>query len=165
MDEKHHGTTCPPYEALLEDFLNGGLGANDAKTLGEHLNGCVGCRRALQDASASTRLLRAAGPTPDPGPGYARVVMARIAAEEAAAEGNGFWQPFVSLAWRFAARAAFGLVMLVGYDAMGHAGLMSDATTVRQGEVRDLFSTDPAFPPKSSDDVLMLVAETNHGNN
>jgi hypothetical protein len=160
MEDKYQGMACAEYEVLLEDFVNGELGGAGAKTLAEHLKNCGGCQSAFQDAEAGARLLRLAEPTPDPGPGFARVVMARIRAEKSAAEGKSLWQPFVSVAWRFAATAALVLVALTTYDVSGHIWQQSDATNIQPG---DLFSTDSANPPQSRDDVLRLVAESNHG--
>ena len=48
---------CTQYEAMLEDYLEGVLRGPEAATLTEHLQSCVGCRAALQDATASARLL------------------------------------------------------------------------------------------------------------
>ncbi len=163
MDDKIRGTACTEYEVLLEDFVNGELRGADAKTLAEHLKDCGGCRSAFQDASACARLLHLAAPTPDPGAGFARVVMARIRAEDSAADGKSMWQPFVSLAWRFAATAAVGLVALMTYDLSGHARQARIMASVQPAEARDLFSSDPANPPRTQDDVLMMVLESNHG--
>jgi hypothetical protein len=163
MEDKFRGTACTEYEVLLEDFVNGELGGTDAKTLAEHLKDCGGCRSAFQDASACARLMRVVEPTPDPGPGFARVVMARIRTDESAAEGKGVWKPFVSFAWRFAATATLGFVALMTYDLSGHMREQRNLAVLQQGEARDLFSSDPANPPRSQDDVLMLVAESDHG--
>lgn len=163
MEGKYQGTACAQYEAMLEDFVNGELVGADARILAEHFKDCGGCRSAFQDASACARLLRVADPTPDPGPAFARIVMARIRAEDAASEGKSFWQPFVALAWRFAATASIGLVALMAYDLTGHARLDSSVAITQSGEARDLFSPDAANPPRSQDDVLMMVAEPDHG--
>jgi anti-sigma factor RsiW len=163
MDAEYHGTACRKYEALLEDLLNGELGAADANSLREHIKECNGCRNALEAAAQGARLLRMAEPTPDPGPGFAHLVMARIRVEESALESKSILQPLVSLAWKFAATAALGLAVLITYDTVGNSGAPSTAYMSRQAETRDIFSTDPVTPPRSADDVLMLVAETNHG--
>lgn len=163
MEDKIRCTACMQYEVLLEDFVNGELSVADAKTLAEHLKDCGDCRSAFDDAAACARILRLAGPTPDPGPGFARVVMARIRAEELASEGKSVWRPFVSFAWRFAATATVGLVALMTYDISGHAMQERMMAIAQSSETRDLFNSDPANPPRSQDDVLMLVAESNHG--
>ncbi len=164
MEGQYRGTACAEYEVLLEDSINGELRGVDAKNLAEHLKDCGGCRTAFQDASACARLMQVAEATPDPGPGFARVVMARIRAAESAADVKSIWQPFISLAWRFAATAAVGLVALVTYDLSGHMRAIRNLAVLQPSEARDLFSSDPANPPRSQDDVLMLVAESNRGN-
>lgn len=164
MEEQFRGTACAEYEVLLEDFVNGELNGADARTLAEHLKDCGGCRSAFQDASVCSRLMHAAEPTADPGPGFARVVMARIRAAGSQAESKSIWQPFVSLAWRFAATAAVGFVALMTYDLSGHMRANRSLAGLQPSDTRDLFSSDPANPPRSQDDVLMLVAESNHGN-
>lgn len=164
MEQQFRSAACSEYEVLLEDFVNGELDGADAKTLAEHLKDCGGCRLAFQNASACARLLHAAEPTPDPGPGFARLVMARIRSEESKAEGKSIWQPFISLAWRFAATAAVGLVALMTYDLTGHFRADRNLAVLQPGETRDLFSSDTATnPPRSRDDVLILVSESNHG--
>lgn len=163
MENKFRSAPCANYEVMLEDFVNGELHGADAKILADHLKDCGGCSSALQDASVCARLMRFAEPTADPGPGFARVVMARIRAQELATEGKSVWRPFVSLAWRFAATAAVGLVVLMTYDLSGHARQARELAIAQPAELRDLFSSDPANPPRSQDDVLMLVAESNHG--
>src|SRR5208337_2596920 len=111
-------TACRKHEVLVEDYLSGVAGA-DAKSAIEHWQNCPPCRALLEDAALSMRLLRAAEPSPDPGPGFARGVMTRIRAaenERIAVRAN-FWQPFVSFGWRFAATAALALMALVSYNA------------------------------------------------
>lgn len=163
-------TACPQYEALLEDYLNASLSSTDAKRAEEHLEGCGACREALKNARASMQWFRAAAPervVPDAG--FSRVVMARIRAAESelTADRAGFWQSLVTLGWRFAATAALALAVLVAYDAAGHAR----RTQPSQVAVRPIQTTDfllaagPAQPPANRDEVLMMVAETNHGNN
>jgi predicted anti-sigma-YlaC factor YlaD len=164
MDAEYHGSACPKYEALLEDLINCEANSAEAASLAEHMRECPGCRNAFKEAAAGARLLRYAEPTPDPGPGFAHVVMARIRAADAASESKSIWQPFVSMAWKFAATAAMGLAVLITVDATGHQTIQQDdAILARQADSRDLLSADPANPPRNADDVLMLMAETNHG--
>jgi hypothetical protein len=166
-DRGANRAACPKYEALLEDYLNLDLAGADASQATEHWENCPNCRQALEDAATSVRLLRAAEPTPDPGPGFSRAVMARIRAVEtdhAIGERSIFWQPFVSLAWRFAATATFALAVLVTYDAgWGRRPQPSVAAALRT-QVADIFAPDPASPPANGDEVLMMVAEGGHGN-
>jgi predicted anti-sigma-YlaC factor YlaD len=163
-------TACSQYEALLEDYLNGSLTSTDAKRAEEHLKSCGPCREGLEVAQKSELLFRAAAPAEVivPGPAFSRIVMARIrdAESEMTAERAGFWQSLVTLGWRFTATAAFALVILVAYDA-GHARhSQPNQLAVRPIQATDfLFASDPAQPPADRDEVLLMVAETTHGNN
>lgn len=169
MNTEFQGLACPEYEARLEDYLSGALTGPDArdvaKNLAEHLKVCAGCRAALDAASSSARLLRWAQPTPDPGPEFTHNLMARIRAhqEQSAGEKN-LWKLFVPLAWRFAATATLALLALVAYDVRTSRNQpQPNVALVRAGEARDIFP-DPSGLPRNRDEVLMMVAETNHGN-
>lgn len=165
MEARLNQVACPEFEALLEDHLTGDLSGADAKRLAKHLENCVVCNAALEHAAPSVQLLRAVPPSADPGPGFSRVVMARIRAEMSKrGEQKSIWQPFVSLAWRFAATATLALALLVTFDAVRHARFdrQTDLAYVPVTEMRDLFP-DPAGPPANRDEVLMMVADTNHG--
>lgn len=154
MEAEHDGTGCAKYEALLEDLVDGKLDGAEATSLANHMKDCAGCRSAFKDAATAARLLRLAEPTADPGPGFAHLVMTRIRAQ-AALESKSIWQPFVTLAWKFAATAAMGLAVLVAFDVVGQQTLQNDS--------RDLLSASSANPPRTADDVLILMAESNHG--
>ena len=165
METRFNQAACSEFEALLEDHLTGELSGSDAKKLAEHLENCAACSAALEHAAPSVELLRSVPPSPDPGPGFSRVVMARIRAEMSRrGEQKSIWQPFISLAWRFAATATLALAVLVTFDAVRHMQYgpytKTDYTTVT--ETRDLFP-DPSSPPANRDEVIMMVADTNHG--
>lgn len=162
---EHGPGACTQYESLLEDHLSGELSAAEAKSVEQHLQSCASCRNAMELALMSTRLPRLAEPTVEPGPGFARDVMARIRAaeNEQATERAGFWQPMVSLGWRFAATAALVLVGLVTYDARWGHQAQPQVAAERPSVMSDLFAPDPGAPPANRDEVLMMVAETNHG--
>ncbi|HXQ25574.1 MAG TPA: hypothetical protein VN822_04125 [Candidatus Acidoferrales bacterium] len=165
-DAELHNTACAKYESLLEDYLSGELSVPDAESAAEHWKSCAGCREAIEQAAASIRLLRAAGPWPDPGPAFARTAMVRIrAAQEQAAERAGFWQPFVSVGWRFAATATLALGALLTYNAGWGNRSQPNVAEVRPNVVHDIFSPEPAGAPASPDEGLLTVAETAHGNN
>jgi len=166
-DEDFAVSSCASYEALLEDYVNGELDAGDAKRVAEHRKNCAGCNQALEHALASVRLLRAAGPWPEPGAAFARTTMARIhaAEQEKAAERVGFWQPFVSLGWRFAASASLALALLLTFAARSSSHSQPNVTSVRPIiGTHDLFSPDPSRAPANRDEALMMVAENDHGN-
>lgn len=163
MENDFSISACAEFEALLEDHLAGELGGPDAAKLSEHLKSCAGCREALAQAAAGTRLLAVAEPTPEPGPGFARLVMARIhAQQESASAEKGIWLPFVSLAWRFAAAAAFAFVVLASYDTLLQPRARQGVAQLRAAEPRDLAS-DAGSPPESRDEILMMMAEPTHG--
>lgn len=162
-------TACSQYEALLEDYLNTSLSPTDVNRAERHMERCDACRQALENAQASMQLFRAAEPEQAvPSAGFPRIVMARIRAAESelTAERAGFWQSLVALGWRFAATVALALAVLVAYDA-GHARRPQPSQmAIRPIQTTDfLLAAGPAQPPANRDEVLMMVAETNHGNN
>jgi anti-sigma factor RsiW len=166
MNAEANSGACSEYEAKLEDYLGGQLSGDDARELTEHLQLCEPCSAALEDARGSVRLLHLAEAAPDPGPGFPRVVMARIRTElETPRETRGLWQLFVSVAWRFAATAALALFVMVTVEVAQHQRQpQSNVASIRSSEVRDLFTTDADRVPATRDDVLLMVAETEHGN-
>lgn len=167
MNADGKSKACAEYEALLEDHLSGASGERAAR-VAEHLKSCAGCREAFEDASASLGLLRLAAPTPDPGPQFPHLVMTRIRAEQERTGQLGFWQPLVSLAWKFAATAALAFAVLFAYDM--HATRQSPtsdltAVSVRSAASNDLFGqSEMVQVPANRDEVLMVVSETSTGN-
>jgi len=163
-DAGFRSTACPEYEALLEDYLGGNLKVAHAKSVVAHCEICEGCRHAMEEAAASARLLQFAPATVIPGPAFARTVTARIrAAEEAkVAAQAAFWQPLASLAWRIAATATLALGLLLTYDVGWAHRSQPNTVAARPIEVSDVLSVEPATTPANGDEVLMMVAETNH---
>ncbi len=162
MNENYRSVACQEYEPALEDHLNGDLGGPEAAELAQHLKTCSGCRAALDEAVLSARLLRVAESTADPGPGFSHLVMARIRAELRLTEGRSAWQAVVSLSWRFAATAAFALVLLVTFDVSHHDQFQQDQSLVASNKLPELVPEHSSVPA-SADDVLLMMAETNHG--
>lgn len=163
MMNKFKSTACRNFEALLEDHLTGDLRGLDAVKLSEHLKSCAGCQAALVLAVACSRLLAVAEPTPDPGPGFARVVMARIRAQqEHVGNEKGIWLPFVSVAWRFAAVASLVIVALLTYGTRIHPAAQENLAQLRLPQAYNLVA-DPNNPPETRDEILMMMAENNHG--
>jgi predicted anti-sigma-YlaC factor YlaD len=162
MIKNLNSTACREFEASLEDHLEGELGGPEAAKLSEHLKTCARCRAALDLASLSTRLLSAGDPTADPGPGFARLVMARIRSEQQLAGEKSIWLPFVSVAWRFAAAASLAVIALITYSTTLHQVPQQNIARMRGMQSRDLV-TDAGSPPESRDDIVMMMAETNHG--
>jgi predicted anti-sigma-YlaC factor YlaD len=162
MNEDYRSAACQEYEAALEDHLHGDLGGPEGAVLSEHLKTCSGCRSALDEAVLSARLLLVAEPVADPGPGFSHLVMARIRAELRNNEGKSVWHSFVSLAWRFAATAALALVLLVTFDVSRHNQFQQDQSLLAANTLPELVP-DHSSVPASADDVLLMMAETNHG--
>jgi hypothetical protein len=153
---------CTRYEAALEDHFQGVLRGPEAVMLAEHLQGCVGCRAALEDAAEGARLLAIAEPSPDPGAGFSRIVMARIRQELQLSEGKSIWRPFVSVGWRFAATASFALVLLVSFELGRHSQWQSDQSIVAENRMPEIVPERPSLPA-NRDDVLLMMADTSHG--
>ncbi len=161
---EYKSSACPDYEALLEDSISGEIGGTDAIRLSEHLKTCPGCREAREHVALAPRLLHLAEATADPGPGFSRNVMARIRTDRDVRADRGFWQPLVSMGWRFAATATLALALLVAYDSTFHVEKPAQQTATLEASSRipDMFSPDPARVPSSRDEVLMMVAEDEH---
>jgi len=155
------GGACEKYEALLEDYLSGELGSTDARAVAEHCQHCAGCRDALKMGAESARLLHAAPSSDDPGPGFARMVMARIRNAESETVRANFWQPFVSFGWRFAATASLAVFALVSYNAGWGRRPQPNGIALRP---MDIFAPEPARAPSNGDEVLMMVADSGHAN-
>lgn len=159
---------CRDHEAKLEEYLNGELSGAEAKATAEHLKSCSGCWNAFEQAAAGERLLQVARVTPEVAPDFARRVMARIrrAEQDNASERARFWQPCVYLGWRFAATAVLALIALLAYGTRWSSRSQPNTIAMRPIEAHDfLFASDPTRPPANRDEALMMVAETDHGNN
>lgn len=160
-------SACMEYEGRLEDYLSGQLSGADAKALADHLAQCGGCRAAVELAASGTRLLALAEPTPDPGSGFTPIAMARIRHEIAAEASRSFWQPFVAVAWRFAATVTVALALTLSYQAVQARRAPATETAIAQARINDMryiFTTEQDRVPSSRDDVLIMVAETKNGN-
>jgi anti-sigma factor RsiW len=153
---------CTQYEVMLEDHLQGALRAPEAAMLAEHLQSCVGCSAALADAAASTQLLAIAEPSPDPGAGFSRIVMARIRQELQTGESKSIWRPIVSVAWRFAASAALALVLLLSFDLGRQSQLQSDQSIIAENRMPEIVPERPSLPA-NRDEVILMMADTSHG--
>ncbi|HTU33792.1 MAG TPA: zf-HC2 domain-containing protein [Candidatus Acidoferrum sp.] len=166
MNAEANSGACREYEGRLEDYLAGQLAGADAKQIADHLGRCGACRGAVEEAARAVRLLGVMEPTPDPGPGFARIAMARINGEIAAQEGKGFWQPFVALAWRFAATVTVVLALGLSYEAAREhwAPRQTTVAQARLNDMRYMFSAEQDRVPASRDDVLIMVAEAKNGN-
>ena len=107
-------------------------------------------------------MLAIAEPSPDPGPGFSRIVMARIRQQLRSNEGKSIWRPFVSVAWRFAASAALALVLMVSFEMGRQSQLQSDRSTVAENRLPEIVVERPALPA-SRDEVILMMADTSNG--
>jgi hypothetical protein len=161
---------CRNYEPLLEDYLSGALSQFESEGVRKHVAICSGCSSALGDARSSVRLLRAGLDTQQgllAGPAFARTVMARIRQQESLREVVSFWQPFVSLAWKFAATASLALLILATYARTGtgpEPEQVQVASALQSEAHADLFAPDPATPPASRDEVVLMMADADYAN-
>ena len=166
MDMEKRAPACGRYEGLLADYVAGDCTQAETAQAESHLRDCLNCRAAVDDYRAGALFLNAALPLlekgPEPRPEFARVTMTRIRVETEHAERTGFWQPFVTFAWRFAATAMVALVILLTYAVRGHNALTRGAGV--QGPVADVFAPDPTRAPASQDEFLLMVSETDHAN-
>jgi anti-sigma factor RsiW len=148
----------------LEDYVNGEFADSETAKLKEHLKACSGCTEALAEAQVAARLLRAGEPTADPGPGFARVTMARIRGEMETLEEKSIWRPFVALAWKLSATAALALVLLVTFDVKQRNNRLDqdELAIMAANEAPELLS-DEGRQPSNRDEMLILMAEEGHG--
>lgn len=162
----HNTEDCRKLEPLLDDYLHGELPRATAEGLATHLEVCRECREALADLRMSAKLVGAAfEETEDPGPGFVRLVMARIDTAERWMQGQrAFWRPFEALAWRLAFSAALALVFLFAYGLRTSSVNIPAAPSAVLVPQSDAFAQPTSFSPatSNSDDVLMAIAERYH---
>jgi anti-sigma factor RsiW len=164
LNAEYQTSACREYEAALEDYVNGEFADSETAKLKEHLKACSGCTEALAEAQVAARLLRAGEPTADPGPGFARVTMARIRGEMETLEEKSIWRPFVALAWKLSATAALALVLLVTFDVRQRNNRLDqdELAIMAANETPELLS-DEGRQPSNRDEMLILMAEEGHG--
>lgn len=166
MGTESKNSPCREFEALFEDALAAEGGGEEARRAEEHAKVCEACRAAWDDARGATALLRlaakAAEPAPFPGPGFERVIMARIRSHRESEEKSGIWQPLVFLASRLAISATLALGLLLAYDVTAHPVATANVAGMRAAQPGDLLG-DSVTLPANRDDVLMMVAENDHG--
>jgi predicted anti-sigma-YlaC factor YlaD len=159
------GFACSDYEAFLEDYLEGSLEGSGARKLTEHLKTCAGCSQALLDASAASQWLHQVQATPDPGPGFAHLVMARIRTHESYGRAS-FWEPFVSLAWKFATTAALALVVMLAYASRGNTTVATANSTCAAvsvpSDVQDILVASESGVPATRSEMVRMVTESDN---
>lgn len=157
---------CPQYEVMLEECLEGALENGAARKLSEHLKACAGCSQALQDAIEAAKWLQQAERTPDPGPAFTHMVMTRVRTQAPVAR-SSFWEPFVSMAWKFATTAALALVLMLAYAARGTNAVSPDtnngATTASvQGDLQEILVAGQSTVPATRSDMVRMVTESDN---
>lgn len=166
MGNESKVAACREFEALFEDALSAESTGGDARRLAEHVKVCEACRAAWDDARGGTALLRMAAKVaeaaPFPGPGFERVIMARIRAHRENEKKSGIWQPLVFLASRLAISATLALGLLLAYDITGNPSTSANVASLRAAQPGDLLG-DGVNLPANRDDVMMMVAENDHG--
>jgi anti-sigma factor RsiW len=152
---------CKKLEPFLEDYLQGELPRATADRLASHLETCGDCREALDDLQISARLVAGAfDQASDPGPGFARLVMARInTAEQKLQELGSFWRPFEALSLRLVFTAVLALIFLVAYGIRVGSQATSITAVAISPAQHDVFAVPVSAVPSNSDEVLMAIAE------
>lgn len=158
-DNKHGN--CEAYEAMLEDSIEGMLSGQDAKKLEQHLDRCVACREALNEARLSRRLLQWGEAAPEATPGFARVVMARIREAESKSE-PGIMPALVAFASRLAITATLALGVMLAYTRVAPPAENSQVAALTAEDHTALFS-DPAQQATSIDGFFSPTASASHG--
>jgi anti-sigma factor RsiW len=155
---------CNQLALFWDGYLRGDLPRAAAEQLGAHLQTCGACREALDDLRISARLVGAAfEETAEPGPGFARLVMARInAAEQWLQEQRTFWRPFEALALRLAFTAALALAFLFAYGIRLSSETPVPPVTSISAQQPDIFTVPVSTVTPYGDEVLMAVAEHHH---
>ena len=159
---------CPEFEARLEDRISGEISTADAAALEAHLAACSHCAQALAFVEATPRLLRIAEAAADPGPGFAHLTMARIRQsremEAQRAEEKSIWNPFVSLAWKFAATSAVAVALLLTFGVTHNPGSAANGSYLASSDDSGLFSDAPYQRHSDREDFLAPDAgEGTHG--
>lgn len=157
---------CPEYEVMLEEYLEGTLENGAVRKVNEHLKLCDGCSQAFAEATEASMWLRQAERTPDPGPAFTHMVMTRVRTQESEPRAS-FWEPFVSLAWKFATTAALALVVMLAYAAHGTSAVSPDTTNVAtagslQGEMQEILVAGQSTVPATRSDMVRMVTESDN---
>ena len=158
---------CPEFEALMEDRITGEISMADAAALDAHLATCSHCAQALAYIEVTPRLLRIMEPAADPGPSFAHLTMAHIRQaremENRRAEEKSIWNPFVSLAWKFAATSAVAIALLLSFGVTRNPGTSIDGSYLSSSDDSGLFS-DSGYQHTDREDFLLPEgAEGSHG--
>jgi anti-sigma factor RsiW len=148
---------CLEFEARMEDRISGEISNADAAALDAHLATCSHCTQALAYVEATPRLLRIAEPAADPGPSFAHLTMAHIRqareVEARRAEEKSIWNPFVSMAWKFAATSAVAVAILLSFGVTRNPAAATDGSYMSSDD-SGLFS-DSGYQHTDREDFLL----------
>jgi anti-sigma factor RsiW len=121
--------------------------------VGEHLQGCPACTRALAAARLARGLLAAAADAPEPPAGFADRVLAALPGPTSWRPDTDLWRLGWGLVPAFAATAALFLILYLGSAVPGPAGVVP-VEGLSSGE-RLVLETSPPEP----DVILAAVME------
>ena len=156
---------CKEYEALLDLFVDGELGAEELLRVQKHLEECPHCRAYVDDAFAMSLAFPDAEETALP-EGFHESVMARIAAESAPvvkkSNQRRWWKTLAPMA-----AACFAVMLLANRGGVLHsekeaaqapaaASYAMDFTTAEEGEYA---AEAPAVPAGDGSVSISATAE------
>jgi Na+/H+ antiporter NhaC len=78
---------------------------------------------------------------------------------------TSFWEPFVSMAWKFATTAALALVVMLAYATHGTTNSTANnsvATAAPQGEVQQLLMAGQSMVPATRSELVRMVTESDN---
>jgi len=152
---------CKQYEARLEDLVSLAEDAEADTEFEAHLERCAACREALEGARLARELLHAGlEPAPEPSGAFATRVIAGIRAEES--KRQQFWRPLEVLASRLALTAVTALLVLSVYLYEFAPPIHHETAATNQSQVTEGLP-EPAQQPADKDEILLSLAENNHG--
>jgi anti-sigma factor RsiW len=135
---------CETWTDKLDAYLDGELPAAEARALGEHLRGCVGCAAESLSRVQQKRAVQAAGQRFTPDPAFRARIQASIAARPPA-RWTRFWFPVLATAT--ALLIAGVLTLILNRGRSGDQQLMSEladlhVATLASSNPVDVVSTD-----------------------
>jgi anti-sigma factor RsiW len=155
---------CADFRTLLEGFSRGELTRESTAAIERHVAECVWCRESVNDAKACSAMMRDGyPPIPEPGPRFTQEVMAQVREmEECRGRERIAWRPLQLLAGRLALSAALALGVLLAYVFRPGFALPPTALGGTLSVTTEIVG-DAVQQPASGDDVLLAIAERDHG--
>jgi len=158
FQESEKEVGCRSYQAALEDAIQRGASVLEAEPLLErHVQTCVSCSQAFDNALLASRLMRHARVgVPEPSEAFVTRVMASIR-EAGQTMPGAIWRPIEQLASRLALAAAIVLLALSVY-LREFAPAPGTAAVNTQTEIGAGLPEPPAAPA-TQDEVLVSLAD------